>query len=117
MADITKFAKVAYLARKAVKDTHNLESLLLDAGVFGDQHETIVDSLVKQRTLQLEREMKEPLSGFDKLSKALSDRVELGRKESLRLTKLDHEIEIIEDDLEHVGPQFSLNGHDDFAVS
>jgi hypothetical protein len=54
MADITKLARIASLARSSVKDSLNFKSLLYDAGVMGDDNDKLVDSLVKQRTLDIE---------------------------------------------------------------
>jgi hypothetical protein len=65
MVNITKFALIASLARKAVKDTVTFESLLYDAGVFLEENDKLVGSLVKQRELSLERLLKSPAESFD----------------------------------------------------
>jgi hypothetical protein len=60
MAKFANFANIARIARKADKDLSTLSTLLYQAGVFGEEQTTIVDSLARQRTLELQRETKGP---------------------------------------------------------
>jgi hypothetical protein len=58
---LSKFARISQIARKAEKDLSTLSTLLYEAGVFGRDQSTIVDSLAGQRELLLAREL--PLPG------------------------------------------------------
>jgi hypothetical protein len=54
-------ARVASLARRSVKDSTVFQTLLQEAGCFGKDQETLVNSLIGERLLQVSSELTSPI--------------------------------------------------------
>jgi hypothetical protein len=58
---LTVLDRVASLARKSVKDSMILQTLLEEAGCFGKDQDTLVNSLIGERLLKVQSQLTSPI--------------------------------------------------------